>query len=64
MKIDSFSNATRKCAKQSVYHKQPSRGVLRKMCSENMQAANFVYRRTPMPECNLLNSHYNMGVLL
>ena len=29
--------------------KQPSRGVLRKMCSENMQQ---VYRRTPMPKCD------------
>ena len=31
-----------------LYQKQPSRGVLRKMCSENMHAANFIYRRTPM----------------
>ena len=29
--------------------KQPSRGVLSKMCSENMQQ---IYRRTPMPECD------------
>ena len=29
--------------------KQPSRGVLRKMCSENIQQ---VYRRTPMPKCD------------
>ena len=29
--------------------KQPSRGVLRKMCSENMQQ---IYRRTPMPKCD------------
>ena len=29
--------------------KQPSRGVLRKRCSENMQQ---VYRGTLMPECN------------
>ena len=28
---------------------QPPRGVLRKMCSENMQQ---IYRRTPMPKCN------------
>ena len=27
--------------------KQPSRGVLRKRCSENMQQ---IYRRTPMPK--------------
>ena len=30
-------------------HKQPSRGVLRKMCSENMQQ---IYRRTPMSKCD------------
>ena len=30
--------------------KQPSRGVLRKRCSENMQQ---IYRRTPMPKCDL-----------
>ena len=30
--------------------KQPSRGVLRKKCSENMQQ---IYRRTPMPKCDL-----------
>ena len=48
----------------SLYQKQPSRGVLSKKCSENMHAANFVYRRTPMPKCNLLNSHFDMGVLL
>ena len=29
--------------------KQPSRGVLRKSCSENMQQ---IYRRTPMPKCD------------
>ena len=33
------------------------------MCSENMHAANFIYRGTPMPKCNLLNSHFDMGVL-
>ena len=30
-------------------HKEPSSGVLRKMCSENMQQ---IYRRTPMPKCD------------
>ena len=30
--------------------KQPSRGVLKKRCSENMQ---LIYRRTPMPKCYL-----------
>ena len=29
---------------------QPSRGVLMKRCSENMQQ---IYRRTPMPKCDL-----------
>ena len=31
--------------------KQPTRGVLRKKCSENMQQ---IYRRTPMAKCDLL----------
>ena len=48
----------------SLYQKQPSRGALRKMCCENMQAANLICRRTIMPKCNLLNSHFDMGVLL
>ena len=30
-------------------HKQPSRGVLRKSCSKNMQK---LYRRTPMLKCD------------
>ena len=30
--------------------KQPSRGVLRKRCSENMQQ---IYRRAPMPKCDI-----------
>ena len=59
MKIDSFSNATKKCA---INQKQPSRCVLRKMCFENMHAANFIHR-TPMPNSNLLNSHFDMGLL-
>ena len=29
--------------------KQPSRGALRKRCSENMQ---HIYRRTPIPKCD------------
>ena len=29
--------------------KQPSRGVLRKMCPENAQK---IYRKTPMPKCD------------
>ena len=31
--------------------KQPSRGVLRKSCSENMQ---WIYRRTPMRKCDFI----------
>ena len=56
MQIESLLN--------SLYQKQPSRGVHRKMCSENMHVANFVCWRTPMPKCNLLDSHFDMGVLL
>ena len=33
----------------TLFQKQPSRGVLNKRCSENMQQ---IYRRTPMPKCN------------
>ena len=33
------------------FQKQPSRGVLRKRCSENMQQ---IYRRTPVPKYDLL----------
>ena len=29
--------------------KQPSKGILRKRCSENIQK---IYRRTPMPKCD------------
>ena len=44
-------------------HKQPSRGVLRKRCSEKMQQ---IYRRTPMPKCdfNKVTKHFGMVVLL
>ena len=61
MKIDSFSNAS---VLNSLYQKQLFRGVLREMFSENMHAANFIYRRTPIPKCNLLNSHFDMDFLL
>ena len=30
-------------------HKQPSRGILRKRCSENMQQ---IYKRIPLPKCD------------
>ena len=32
--------------------KQPSRGALKKTCSENMQQ---IYRRTPTPKCDFNN---------
>ena len=32
-----------------IFQTQPTRGVLKKSCSENMQQ---IYRRTPMPECD------------
>ena len=48
----------------SLYQKQSSRGGLRKMFYENMHASNFIYRRTPMPNCNLLSSYLDMVVLL
>ena len=55
--------------------KEPSGGVLRKRCSENIQQ---IYRRIPMTKCDfkkvasqlyccfatLLKSHFGMGVLL
>ena len=48
--------------------KQPSRGVLRKSCSRNMQQ---IYRGTPMVKCDsikflatLLKLHFGVGVLL
>ena len=50
------------------FQKQPSRGVLKKRCSENMQQ---IYTRTPMLKCDLqlcfatlLKSHFGMGVLV
>ena len=51
-------------ALNSLYQKQPSRGVFRKIYSANMHAASFIYRATPKPKCNLLNSHFDMGILL
>ena len=32
-----------------MFQKHPSRGVLKKMCPENMQQ---IYRGTPMPKCD------------
>ena len=68
MKIDSFAFlllpsiiVQLESPLNSLYQRQPFRGVLRKMCSENMQQ---IYRRIPMPKCNLLNLHFNMGVVM
>ena len=44
-----------------IQQKQPSRGVLRKRCSENMQQ---IYRRTPMSKREFNKLHFGMGVLL
>ena len=44
-----------------IQQKQPSRGVLRKRCSENMQQ---IYRRTPMSKCEFNKLHFGMGALL
>ena len=41
--------------------KQPSRGVLIKRCSENMQQ---IYKRTPMPKCDFNKSWVNSPVNL
>ena len=47
--------------------KQPSRGILRKRCSENIQQ---IYRRTPMPKCDfnkvlgLVHWCFGIGALL
>ena len=47
--------------------KQPSRGVLRKSCSKNLQQ---IYRRTTMPKYDFtlrnftLKSHFDISVLL
>ena len=41
--------------------KHPPRDVLSKTYSENLQQ---IYRRTPMPKCDLLKLHFGMGVLL
>ena len=38
-----------KFCKTSRVQKQPSRTVLRKSCSQNMQQ---IYKRTPMPKCH------------
>ena len=44
------NNLWKKKTKSSI-QKQPSRGTLRKRCSENMQQ---IYRRITMPKCEWL----------
>ena len=48
-------------ALNSLYQRQSSRGALSNMCSDNMQQ---IYRRTPTPKCDILNLHFDMGLLL
>ena len=50
------------CFKFNV-EKQPSRGVARKRCSENLQQ---IYKKINMPKCDFnttfLKSHFSMGI--
>ena len=48
MSVNCISNFLFICHSKNE-QKQPSRGVLNKRCSENMQQ---IYRRTPIPKCN------------
>ena len=68
MKIDSFALlslasiiAQLESVLNNLCQRQSSRGVLRKMCCKNIQQ---IYRRAPMLKSNLLNLHFDMGVLL
>ena len=56
----------RKTVMASTLQKQPSRGVLKRRCSENMKQ---IYRRTLIPKCDsnkvaMHLCHFGMGVLL
>ena len=44
-----------------IQQKQPSRGLLRKWYSENMQQ---IYRRTPMSKCEFNKLHFGIGAIL
>ena len=46
---------------QKYLQKQPSRGVLKKKCSENIQQ---IYRRTPMPKCGFNNVALRSGCFM
>ena len=57
-----FSNDLFMCSCRDSLQKQPSRGVLRKRYSKNMQQ---IYRRAPMPNCDCdFKSHFDVSVLL
>ena len=43
---------------QPMFRKQPSGGVLKKRCSENIQQ---IYRRTPMPKCHHAHARLRDG---
>ena len=43
------------------FQKQPSRGILRKRCTENIQQ---IFRRQPMPKCDLIKLLCNPEVFL
>ena len=47
---------------EEIQQKQPSIGVLRKRCSENMQ--QIYRRRTPMSKCEFNKLYFGMGLLL
>ena len=46
---------------EGIQQKQPSQGVARKRCSENMQQ---IHKRTPMSKCEFNKLRFGMGVLL
>ena len=54
----SFAQPTSKIANLDKLQQQPSRGILRKRCSENTQQ---IYKRTSIPNCEY---SFGMGVLL
>ena len=49
IEIKVLKSPSKMSIQQPHCQKQPSRGVPRKRCSENMQR---IYRRTPMPKCD------------
>ena len=48
-KYDIYLIFPHRSLKEAVMQEQPSRAVLEKKCSENMQQ---IYSRAPMPKCN------------